>query len=109
MRSQETPRPVWRVEPGWFRMSLTKGAWKVPCEIALWRGVLVARINGQVAPDGAVDRIWHSAERITEAEYKRLLALKDQMRRENPDHPALHPLRAIDPKKLKPIIPGADK
>jgi hypothetical protein len=96
---------AWPPKPGFFRMALIKSGWKVPCEIAVWRGVLVAKIDGRIASEGGPDRVWHSAERITEAEYKRLLALKDQMRREDPTHPCLNPLTPINPNALKPLEP----
>lgn len=71
-----------------------------------------AEINGTCHPAHpdpvhaeGVSRIWHSATAIAEHEYRWLVAVREAAEVADPDHPALHPTKPIDPMRLKPLQP----
>ena len=109
------PRIVWPPEVGCFRIRLVARGWPAPAEIIFDRGLWSALIDGTLAgpphPDATlaigVARVWHNAVKITRAEYNWRLAIKVWAAEHQPDHPALHAKRPIDPGMLRPLPPGA--
>lgn len=106
-------RSIWPPSPGLFSVSLTRGAWKVPARIVHEDGLWHAEIDGEEYTAHSdptlaamVDYVWHSGLRIDQAAYDWLMVLKDWARANNPDHPCLSPRRAIDPNRLRPIMPA---
>ena len=103
-------RDVSEARPGWFRMSLVRGGWKVPCQIERnesgeWRATIDGE-EGQWSADwvdAGVDRIWLGATEIPHHEYLYQQALKEHLRASDPDHPCLHPRKRMDHNLLKPI------
>jgi hypothetical protein len=96
--------------PGWYRLRLAKGAWPVPCLVTYTKDGWQATIDGEAFephPDPwhatGVDRVHHYGQRISAAEYDRLLEAKEWARQHQPDHPCLHPRRAIDRLTIKPL------
>jgi hypothetical protein len=110
-RSSAQRRTIWPPEAGTFALRLVKNGWRVPARIVLddddrW----YAEIDGApfaAHPDPVhapmVDVIWHGGIRIDEQTYQWLLAVKAHAQAHEPDHPALHPRKAIDPRLLKPL------
>lgn len=105
-------RVVWPPEEGWFRLRLVPGAWAVPCAICQTEdGDWLAIVDGAAQPphpDPAhaayVADIWHGGIKIDRPTYERLLDDRDHAAAHGPaDHPALHPRRAIDHNRLRPI------
>lgn len=107
-----TPRIVDAYETGWFRMSLRRGGWEVPAaierdEFGLWR-VIIDGKEGTPHTDPVladVDRVWTRGRRIEEWEYRGLLELRAWALKNDPEHPSINPLRAIEPNRLKSISP----
>jgi len=105
-------RAIWPPVPGLFRLPLVKRGWGVPCRILWTADGWQADIDGTLYPSHAdpaqaahVARIWHYGAFVTASEYGWLLAVKDHARARDPDHPAVRPLQAMDPRTLKPIQP----
>jgi hypothetical protein len=106
-------RAIWPPSPGLFSVSFTRGAWKVPARIVLTGGLWYAEIDEEeyeahsdpaLAP--RVGFVWHRGVRIDQVAYDWLLVLKDWARANYPDHPCLSPYEAIDPNKLRPMLPA---
>lgn len=98
----ESPRRVDLPEPGHFKMRLVKGGWAVPARIECVDGSWRAWIDGEPkawANDPLTDpdlaRAWHYGTMIEAWHYEDLLRLKERMRVEQPEHPCLHPERAM--------------
>jgi len=101
------------VEPGWFKLRLTKGGWQVPCRIGFdadrgWYAV----IDG--CPHSPNDDPWLAEGvsdihayglKIDHEEYEHLLSIKVWAQVHQHDHPALWPQRRIDPAQLRPLFP----
>lgn len=99
--------------PGLFTLRLVKGGPACPARIerredGLWRAI----INGAAGPwhpdpvlAPGVERIWHGGERASEANYDYLTALRLWAKEHAPDHPLLHPHRAVNLASLPPLIP----
>ena len=101
-RREWKSRPVGEPQPGYFLMKLSRGGPQVPAQIRKIDGLWSAVINGEAFPPASdpaaaprVFTIWHSAEEITEAEYRRRLAESKQA---PPDHPLANPREAISTK-----------
>ena len=96
--------------PGWYRLRLCKQGWPVPCLLTYSRDGWQATIDGEAQephPDpwhapGVAD-VHHYGQRISEAEYERLLEAKQWALQHQPGHPCLHPRRPIDRNILKPL------
>lgn len=103
-------RGVDQIMPGFFRLRLVRHGWQVPAQIVrsgrFWSAVLDG-VAGDLAHDpftaDHVARIHEGGTVIREAEYIWLLALKAWAASADPNHPCLHPYRAIDPMLLRPI------
>jgi hypothetical protein len=112
MSSQSTTRHPDSPQPGFYRMRLVRrGAW-VTARIhrmpdGRWQAEIDGELLGWPSEDWihaeGLDRIWPTAQRITEADYSFALALKAWAQRHQPNHPCLHPTRPIDPAQLQPI------
>jgi hypothetical protein len=103
-------RAVWPPEQGFFAIALAKGAWHVPAQIVQDGEGWHAEVNGEIHPSHhepvyapMVATLWHSGLKISEADYRWLSAIRDHARQADPEHPCLHPRRAIDPRRLSPI------
>lgn len=106
----EEPRPIADPQPGYFRLRLVKGGWAVPCAIGedeqtgKWTSIIDEQEISHIDPvEAGVFRVWIYGERIEAWQYADLLALKAWAKQAYPDHPCLHPRRAIDPMRLRPI------
>jgi hypothetical protein len=102
---REPPRPHWPPEPGFFSMRLVRKGWPVPCRIACDDGLWTAEVDTTTTSHldpviAGADLIWHHAKRITEAEYRYLVAIRDTA---PPDHPARNPRQPIRPATLTPL------
>jgi hypothetical protein len=101
-------RSVAEPEAGFFLMRLVRNGPFVPARIRHIDRMWSAVINGEAFPASSdpanaprVFSIWHSAEQITEAEYrKRLLQSRDAP----PDDPLANPDRPIDLTILPPLF-----
>jgi hypothetical protein len=104
-------RLIWPPEPGIFALRLVRGAWRAPCRIIYnddgrWQ----AEIDGELQEPDAdpalahmVSAIWHGGIKVDAATYQWMLAVKAHAALHDPDHPALHPRKPIDPRRLKPL------
>jgi len=82
----------------------------VPAEILHEGGFWYAIINGQIqAPhtDPALaeglSKIWHYGIKIDQPTYDWLVATRDAAATLDPEHPSLHPDKAINHNRLKPL------
>lgn len=105
-------RLIWPPSPGYFSLRRHKGAWRVPAEIRHEAGLWCAIIDGVAGnshtdPAHAkdVDTIWTSGLRLPEVEFRYLEQVRDWAKANDPDHPALHPFKPIDPMRLTPLMP----
>jgi hypothetical protein len=104
-------RAIWPPTTGMFRLRLVRGAWAVPCLIARTdEGDWYAEVDGcthhphaDPAYAEGVSDIWTYGEIIDQPTYTWLLAMKDHAAAHDPDHPCLHPRRAIDRHRLQPV------
>lgn len=107
-------RLVWPPSPGWFALALVRRGWKVPCRIVRDDDGWHAEVDGvahPAHPDPAhaylVDAVWHGGIRIPESEYLWLEAVRAWALAHEPgSHPAANPRKAIDPRRLAPIMPA---
>ena len=103
-------RPIADPQPGFFRLRLVRKGWAVPCSIAhdeqtgRWTTTIDGTATGAIDPvDAGVFRVWLYGKPIEHWQYADLLALKLWATTADPDHPCLHPRRAIDPMRLAPV------
>lgn len=103
-------RSIWPPSVGYFRMSLVRKGWAVPCMISIVNGQWQATVDGKELPPDAdpalaerVSDIWHSGHFIDRSEYLWRLAIKEHSERSDPDHPSLHPMKPISLNRLKPL------
>jgi hypothetical protein len=93
-------------------MRLVRKGWRAPCRIVHDATGWFAIIDGEEFAAAAdplhavhVDRIWHSGEIITEAEYHWLESVREWARLHRPRHPAANALLPIDFNLTPPIEP----
>jgi len=94
-------------------MRLARRGWKVPCMICQHvSGEWFAIVDGLAHdsdPDPAtapwVADVWANGEFITAREYEWLRNVRTWAEQHHPEHPALHPLRPIDPMTTQPRYP----
>jgi hypothetical protein len=107
-------RVVDRVEPGFYRMRLARGCWRVPCRILrtddrlYWFSVIDGFEHEPHASPWiaeGVSMIHTYGEKITQRQYDWLLSIKDWATVHEPDHPSLWPQRRMDPLTLRPLSP----
>jgi hypothetical protein len=96
------------IEPGFFRLRLVKGGWKVPARIEFDEGTWTVTIDGEArsARDpyaAGADYVWTSGEAIEEWQYADLLDLKLWAASAEPTHPCLQPRKRMDPMTLPPV------
>lgn len=108
-------RQVWPPEPGFFGFALVRKAWRVPCRIirteaGLWQAEIDDVLNPahhDPAHAEGVAMLWHGGVKIPESDYRWLCAVREWAKANAPEHPALSPRKAIDPRRLTPLAPPA--
>lgn len=111
MRTGE-PRRIDQPEPGFFSYRLVKKGPKVAARIIHHDGRWSVEINGDRKGGAVVDpidnkmifRVWHSADRIDEAEYRYLLDRAAWARQYAPDDPYAHPDQPIRLDRTPPLF-----
>lgn len=109
-RNIEPPRTPGTIAPGWYRIRLVRNGWAVPAKIEHgphgWRCTL----DGFEKPwttdpffDSDITKVLDYGLIIEEWEYTDLLNLKAECVIQQPDHPCLTPMRAMDPMTL-PVV-----
>lgn len=96
-------------------MKLVKGGWAVPCRIAydsgsgMWETTIDDAVTMNIDPvQAGVFKVWLVGKFIAEWEYLDMVNRREWARSNQPDHPCLHPRKAIDPNLLRPIrMPSA--
>lgn len=108
--ASEQRRVIWPPEAGYFALALVRGGWRVPARIVRDDNGWSAEVDSEMQlghPDPALAtmlaNVWHGGMKISEADYRWLLAIKDHARQHDPDHPCLSPRKKIDPRRLKPF------
>jgi hypothetical protein len=106
-------RLIWPPSPGYFRLALVRGGWRVPCRIISGEAGWHAEINGEIFPPHPdpvqarrVDAVWHGGIMINESDFLWLESVRAWALAHEPEHPAARPLKAIDPRRLIPIMPA---
>lgn len=116
--SDQTPRRIDQIEPGYFRLRLVRNGPWIAAEISIENGMIVIRQDGEIEgeplhPDALADLITEATiegeafrhpiircawfgQRITEAEFLHLLRTSRWAKANNPDHPAANPTKPID-------------
>jgi hypothetical protein len=114
LHSAAQRRNIWPPEPGTFCVRLAKSAWRVPAQIIHSDIGWQAEVDGVKHPphlDPAlalhVAMVWHHGTMIPRDSFQWLNDVRAWAKVNCPDHPALFPLRAIDPNKIPPIPPSA--
>ncbi len=109
-RREWTPRRIDAPEPGFYRMALVRGAWRVPCRILLdeqtgwWTSEVDTTTKRSIDPtDTDTFTIWHAAQTIEAWQHDYLIRLREWCAENAPDHPCLHPRRRIDPMRLSMV------
>lgn len=99
-------------DPGYYAMRLVPRGPHVPCRIVHEHGLWFAIIDEAEKPRSAdpeanefVMRVWHHGGRLTASDYSFALSVKRWAREHQPEHPVLHPLRAVSLASLPPVIP----
>jgi hypothetical protein len=110
-------RQVDHVDPGFYRLALVKGGWRVPCRIChedngfdpYWWGEIDGEANGLRVRDPfdcpVIVQIHEWGEKISDRQFDWLVAIKQWAAQHDPSHPCLHPRRRIDHMNLRPLIP----
>jgi hypothetical protein len=95
---------------GFFTLRLVRGGWAVPAQIARNGRFWFAVVDGETLAAHAdpfqaekVAAIHEFGTAIEQSHYVWLLALREWAAEHDPDHPCLHPYRAINPMQLRPI------
>ena len=107
-----TARPIADVRAGYFRVRLARQAFLVPAQICTDGVEWWAEVNGEpygphtASPDRSewIERIWAYGREIDAAEHAYLVATFCWAKEHQPDHPILHPQRAVDPRLMPPIV-----
>lgn len=122
-RRAQAPRLVGFPDPGCFRLKLTKGGVFVGARIVyaptsdpltgepldrswLWAGEINGRPDPSPSPEPTprVWRIWHSGDRISEAEFHFLVADRRWSEENAPHLPEAQPTRAVDLNAIPPLF-----
>lgn len=106
-------RLIWPPSPGFFKMTMVRKGWQVPCRIVHGDGRWHAVIDGRTYdshPDPShaprLADVWHNGTIIDESEYDYLAAVREHARATGDEHhPSLNPTTSIHPNRLRPIIP----
>ena len=100
-------------EVGWYAFRLVRGGPDVAAMISctaegMWSATVDGELQMPVASDPAVaegvSRIWESARRITEDQYRYMLALAEWARRYQPQHPSARPREPIALTRSEPLF-----
>jgi hypothetical protein len=99
-------------DPGCYAMRLVPRGLHVPCRIVRAHDLWFAIIDEVEKPrtidpeaNEFVMRVWHHGRRMSEGDYSFALSVKRWAREHQPEHPALHPHRAVSLASLPPVVP----
>jgi hypothetical protein len=93
-----------------FAFRLVRDGWRVPSRIIHDEDGWHAEVDDVIYPAHAdpviapmVAAVWHAGIKLSQADYEWFVAVREDARKHDPEHPALHPREPMDPRRLRPL------